>query len=81
LTVVSASSAFDSSGNKSITATCPAGWLLVGGGGSISGGDLNVVLRQSFPSASATWTAGAAETDPTGGNWSVTAYAVCAELA
>jgi hypothetical protein len=49
------------------------------GGGhviSLAGGDVTAV--ESYPSAADEWTVSAAEADAVGGNWTVTAYAICA---
>jgi hypothetical protein len=50
---------------------------VIGGGASISGGDENVALQISAPSGTS-WTATATETDDDSGNWSLTAYVICA---
>jgi hypothetical protein len=37
----------------------------------------NVTLFRSYPSSATQWTAGAAETNTTGGSWTVTVYVIC----
>ena len=64
------------------TATCPAGTVLLGGGGNATSTDASgrAVLVSSYPSGSDTWTAAAIVNDAklaTGKTISVTAYAVC----
>jgi hypothetical protein len=78
-----AASAGNSTGPKSAVATCPPGKRLLGGGGHVSADDANapVALRESRPdSALNTWTATAVEGSAYGGNWAVTAYAICATV-
>jgi hypothetical protein len=76
--VVAASPA--NSANKGATATCPAGKRLLGTGAAIGGGGGQVVLRELIPNAALTSVSAFGAEDDTGfsGNWSVTAYAVCA---
>ena len=66
------------------TATCPAGKVMLGGGGRIdvSGGALiqSTQLVESYPSGAATWSAkGVVDTTLVGGGakMTVTAYVVC----
>lgn len=71
------------SSNKSVTATCPAGKKLVGLGGEISGGLGEVVIDDYTPSELLTraTVTGSEAIDLDGayaGNWTVTAYAICA---
>ena len=71
------------SSDKAITANCPAGKTIVGGGATASLTNGDIVLYQSGPSSivsnkATAWTAGAAEMGNIGGNWTITAYAVCA---
>jgi hypothetical protein len=79
---VTSTSASNSS-NKSATATCPAGKVLVGLGGELIGASGEVVIDDYTPNeflTSATVTGNEA-VDLDGayaGNWSVTAYAICA---
>jgi trimeric autotransporter adhesin len=71
---------------KSITAQCPAGKQVTGGGARVVGAEVaTVALTESAPFANAEskrtgWTASAAEIAPEAKAWAVEAYAVCAEL-
>jgi len=77
--------------NKSVTATCPAGRFVVGGGAVVRGAatgesaaPAKVAIRVSRPggdgASSNQWTASAVEVDPTGAAWRLTARAVCTTL-
>jgi hypothetical protein len=74
-------SANDSSSPKTVTATCPNGTVVVGGG-HVFGGTDNVDLHvvSSWPSNTTTWSVTGAEPDaaPLGSSWTVRAYAICA---
>jgi hypothetical protein len=64
-----------------VTANCPAGKRIIGGGAnaSISGAfydDLAIV--GSYPLTTTRWQAVAAEANATTGNWRLSAYAICA---
>ena len=67
--------------NVTSTASCPAGKILLGGGGRITatGQRERTALMESYPSNATTWTAvGSVISNMTGGNtFSVTAYVVC----
>ena len=72
----------NSSTSKTVTARCPAGKRVLGGGGTVTGGRGQVVLERLEPVQTATddrFVVGARE-DGTGysGNWRLTAYALCA---
>ena len=80
--IVSTTSA-SSSNDKSITATCPAGKTVVGGGASVSLTDGSLAVVQSTPGPltagkATTWVAAAGEIGNVGPSWTVTAFAVCA---
>ncbi|TMR06946.1 hypothetical protein ETD83_02740 [Actinomadura soli] len=80
---VVATGASDSLTQKSIAASCPVGKRVVGGGGEIIGGGGQVVLTQLRPvqdGAGGRYVVAGRE-DETGftGNWSLRAYAVCAD--
>jgi len=83
LQIVEALSASNSI-DKEITATCPAGKKVIGGGGAIvdvgSGG---VALERSLTEdgVGAAWTARGHEHDATAANWRVLAQAICANVA
>lgn len=73
---VLAVSANNANSPKSVTATCPAGTVVYGAGGSVAGGGNSVVLSDVIPTMT-TVTAWGIEVVAFGGNWSVTATAVC----
>lgn len=69
---------------KSATATCPAGKKLVGTGAEITGGRGEVVLDDLRPNGSpfvapTAVTVGAYEAEAYAPDWTVTAYAICAD--
>jgi hypothetical protein len=76
--VVAASPA--NSTNKGVSAVCPVGKKLLGTGAAITGGAGQVVLRELIPGSALTSVSAFGAEDENGftGNWSVTAYAVCA---
>jgi hypothetical protein len=80
LEIVSASSVIDDTNPKTVTATCPTGKILLGGGAQItnSAGNNNIALFASYPSATDTWTGTGVATDPNVGTWSLSAHAICA---
>ena len=72
----------NSSTSKTVTARCPAGKRVLGGGGTVTGGRGQVVLERLEPVQTATddrFVVGARE-DGSGysRNWRLTAYALCA---
>jgi hypothetical protein len=77
---VAATSANDSSSPKSVSAVCPAGTVVLGGGGQITNGAGQVLLTALEPvNASNSYHArGHEDDDGYNGNWQVTAYAMCA---
>ncbi|MGH2944562.1 MAG: hypothetical protein ACRDLN_17505, partial [Solirubrobacteraceae bacterium] len=70
--------------DKSITATCPAGKTIVGGGGSASLSLTDkLAIVQSEPGAltagkATTWVVEAHEVNGTNSSWTVSAKAICA---
>ena len=77
--------------NKTVTATCPAGRFVVGGGAVVRGATPGespapnkVAITVSRPGGDAAssnqWTASAVEVDPTVASWRLTARAVCTTL-
>jgi hypothetical protein len=75
----------DSEPNKSVAATCPTGKEAIGGGVRLEGELAEVSVTGSYPVSNGNsrtgWEAIAHETGPGQiGNWSVTAFAVCAEI-
>jgi hypothetical protein len=75
---VTATSADNSLFVKTVDVSCPEGKKVVGGGARV----LELVpagaLGQSYPLSATTWRAEAHEIVATGANWSVQAYAICA---
>ena len=74
-------SANDSTSPKTVTATCPNGGVVVGGGHLFGGSDsVDLHVVSSYPSNATTWSVTGAEADaaPILGNWTVRAYAICA---
>jgi hypothetical protein len=70
---------------KSVTATCPAGKEVTGGGARINGVKGNISVSESGPELNAEgkrtgWYVSAREFAPETEPWSITAFAVCAEL-
>jgi len=79
---VSVTSALGSPGFATAVATCPAGTNLVGAGGQINAGGGNVVLTAVIPDVVANVvTAIGEENGAFGGQWSVTAAAICDPVA
>jgi len=80
LTRVSVNSPLDSTSNRVVRAACPGGKQLTGAGGDINTFNGQVVLDASFPELDASGSGFAAFEDDTGNpvNWSLTAYAICA---
>jgi hypothetical protein len=80
--VVSALTPFDSTANKTITARCPSGKSVIGGGARVNGAQ-HVVLTRQEPVQSGTTGSYvvAASEDQTGfaGIWALQAYAICAD--
>jgi hypothetical protein len=89
VTYVTETSVNDSVTSKSVTALCPVGKEVLGGGVRINGGNASattgVVPSESAPLVSAAnsrvgWTAGGREVGDETASWQVVAYAICAEL-
>ena len=86
VTYVTETSVNDSETEKSVTATCPAGKEVIGGGARINAaGSVKVATSASYPLVDANngrvgWIATGRETSEEPGNWQVVAYAICAEL-
>src|SRR5262245_520637 len=84
---VSSTSASNSTSEKTATATCPAGKQLVGAGAILNNAGSRVVIDSIVPngspnSAPTAVTVKALEDEiGTAASWSVTAYAVCTQLA
>ena len=78
-----ATSANNSTATKSVTAPCPVGKSVLGGGGSISGGGGNVHFTRLNAVGGGTngFVAAASENGNYANNWSITAYAICGTAA
>lgn len=76
---VSATSA-STSANKDQTVDCPAGKSVTGGGCYISSTNTNLAIHRSYPVDSDTWGCRGHETDGVGASWTLTAYAICANV-
>ena len=63
--------------NASVTANCPAGLSVVGGGGRVAN-PTRAGLNHSFPAGRGGWTVEAFNSDP-GADSTVTAFAICAQ--
>lgn len=78
------SGALSATSPQSVTAECPAGKQVVGGGARIAFGTAELVpITESIPFLAGDgkrtgWTATARTTDP--GTWAIEAYAICAEF-
>ena len=77
--VVTANTASDSSSPKQLTATCPAGKQVIGGGAELDGAG-GIALASSRPTGTTQWFAFGYEVNATGGAWSLTSYAICARV-
>jgi hypothetical protein len=75
---VSATGPTDTNTQKAITVSCTGSKKLLGGGASVSLADGDAVIVASYPSADNTWTASAA--NAFSDTWSITAYAICANV-
>ena len=83
---VSKASESNANDSKTATAECPSGKQVTGGGALVLGANTNVVLSGSglapvnSDGKRTGWTASAREVAAEAGNWSVEAYAICAEF-
>lgn len=89
VTYVTETSVNDSVTTKSVTALCPVGKEVLGGGVRINGGNASpetgIVVSESAPLVAANngrvgWSAGGREVGDEKAPWQVVAYAICAEL-
>jgi hypothetical protein len=81
----SAESASDGEDAKTVTALCPSGKEAIGGGARVNGELKDVALTGSTPFVAGDgtrtgWSAFARESEATASSWSLTAFAVCAEI-
>jgi hypothetical protein len=67
------------SDDKAVTANCPSGKKVLGGGGVLDG-QPQLGIFQSYPPNDASWTVYAKEIDDYGDNWAIRTYAVCADV-
>jgi len=81
-----ATSASNTDAAKTVTATCPSGKKVIGGGARIVGTTTTVAITQSSPGSDiaafppggpGAWTASAAAIAPESNPWAVSAFAVC----
>jgi hypothetical protein len=80
--LVTADSSTNSNTVKSRSVSCPSGKKVLGGGASVNTTSNSLAITRSSPSSDlTTWTAEAQETAAFAGNWKVTVYAVCANVA
>jgi hypothetical protein len=75
VTIVQTTSA-NNSNNKTVTATCTGGRKVVGGG--FLSNNASVGAQGSYASSATAWTVDAVELSNVPGNWTITAYALCA---
>jgi hypothetical protein len=75
---VEATSDNNSVASKTQTIACPAGKRLVGGGARLNPILTQLAIQTSFPDNDNVYRATAREVIATGANWSLTAFAVCA---
>jgi hypothetical protein len=86
VTYVTETSENDSETEKFVTAKCPSGKEVIGGGARInSSAKVAVAVNASYPLVDSNngrigWIAGGRETPEEKENWQVVAYAICAEL-
>ena len=82
LQIVNEVSAVDSSSQKVVTATCPAGKRAIGGGGFAYnlGFPSEVALVASFPFNASGWRVAAQEINAYAPNWYARAYVICADV-
>ena len=81
LEIVSSTSPASSNPGRMVQASCPAGKVVVGGGGRVAFGESDVALDESFPVDANTWRVLAYELNATAAVWTLTAHAVCASAA
>jgi hypothetical protein len=80
LEVLTAASAQDSSSPKVVVVNCPVGKRVAGGAVRATGTPAtngNITVVEAYPSSATQWTVRAAEIDPTGSSWMLTAQAFC----
>lgn len=75
---ITATSVTNSVSTKTVTAVCPVGKRVTGAGGDITGGLGQVVIDDLAPTATSVRVTGYEDDTGTTVNWSVRAYAICA---
>jgi hypothetical protein len=80
VTIIEVSSGSTPDNLKGETALCPGGDTIVGGGVDLTGaGFQSVAVDRTRPTAAGDgWIGGAHEHTPTGDNWAILVYAICA---
>jgi hypothetical protein len=79
---IMAETAQSSSSPKTVTATCPAGKKVLGGGIEVGGpGRSRVTVTESQPAGDSGWEAEAFEALATGAAWKLEAHAICGTVA
>jgi hypothetical protein len=79
---VGAESTLTSGAPKNVTATCPTGKKIIGGGVEISGaGRARVTVTENKPVADNAWEAEAFEAVATPATWKLVVHAICANVA
>jgi hypothetical protein len=82
---VTETSASNPTNTKSTTALCPAGKEAIGGGARINGANTKTVVSGTAPALDGAgshngWFASGREVEEELGNWSISAFAICAQL-
>jgi len=85
LEIVRGSTSYDSTDEKRVSVSCPAGKRLTGGGGGAWGRAMiwtpgNVMLVASDPVSDTTWVTAAREIVPTDEEWYLRVQAICAQV-
>lgn len=83
--VTETSSSVASENEKTVTALCPVGKEVIGGGARINGANTKTVVSETAPALSLAgahvgWYASGREVAEESGNWSISAFAICATL-
>ena len=79
--IVDVESASNSNAEKNVTAPCPEGKTIVGGGARVLGSVFGVVLVNSHPFGDEQWQVRMVEREVNAGDWRAIAYAICANVA
>lgn len=81
--IVISQSSVDSLDTHEISATCPSGKKVIGGGARVIGGGVDenrINVVRSSPSGDTQWSVRGLELNSTGQNWGVEATAICATV-